>query len=170
MDKHTNELEELTSIPQIIPEPTDFSEFFVGRTIGYYEILKKAGRNRSYQQRYIVRCNSCKQQFTKTMYEIRKAEGETTCRHTHKTTKAATEPHPCECCGEMTTNIRFCTARCKTIFINKATKTKPPKQCLVCGKPTQKSNHNYCSNECRRLHRLNTMYGFDIKPDDNKES
>ena len=67
----------------------------VGRQFGYYTVLKKAGRNRYYQQRYEVRCECCKQIFIRTLNRIKEAEGEEVCRHTKRTTRPATAPHPC---------------------------------------------------------------------------
>ena len=67
----------------------------VGAQFGYFTVLKKAGRNRCYQQRYQVRCDCCKQIFIRTLNKIKEADGKTVCRHTKRTTKPATAPHPC---------------------------------------------------------------------------
>lgn len=134
----------------------------VGSQVGYYTVLKKAGRNKYYQQRYQVRCECCKQFFIRTLSRIKEAEGKSVCRHTKRTTKPATAPHPCALCGQITTNLKYCSNTCKTTDVNMRTKTKPPKLCLLCGKPTPNRNSNLCSPECRRLHRLKKMYGFDV--------
>ena len=166
MDELKQEDSEQCSEPEEIKDPKEFSDVFVGSRYGYFEILKKAGRNKCYQQEYIVRCKSCQQIFTKTLHKIKQAEGEEVCKHTRRTTKTATAPHPCAYCGEVTTNLKYCTARCKTAAINKATKRKV-KYCLVCGKPTEKNSQTLCSPECRRIHRLKTVYGIEIELDDN---
>ena len=140
----------------------DEQDQIVGRQFGYYTVLKKAGRNRYYQQRYEVRCECCKQFFIRTLNRIKEAEGEEVCRHTKRTTRPATAPHPCALCGQITTNLKYCSNTCKTTDINMRTKTKPPKLCLLCGKPTPNRNSNLCSPKCRRLHRLQKMYGFDV--------
>lgn len=134
----------------------------VGAQFGYFTVLKKAGRNRCYQQRYQVRCDCCKQIFIRTLNKIKEADGKSVCRHTKRTTKPATAPHPCAYCGQITTNIKYCSNTCKSTDVNIRTKTKPPKLCLLCGKPTPNRSSNLCSPECRRLHRLNVMYGFDV--------
>ena len=134
----------------------------VGSQFGYFTVLKKAGKNRSYQQRYQVRCECCKQVFIRTLNKIKEAEGKTECRHTKRTTKPAAPPHPCALCGQITTNLKYCSNSCKTTDINIRTKTKPAKHCLLCGKPTPNRNCNLCSPECRRLHRLKKMYGFEV--------
>lgn len=167
MDELKNEIVEQSEMNKENEIIEEYSDIFVGRQYGYFEILRKAGRNRYHQQLFNVRCNCCKQLFTKTLYKIKLAEGETKCKHTHKTTKAATEPHPCAYCGEMTTNLKYCTASCKTAAINKETKTKT-KLCLECGKPTPKYSMTLCSNECRRIHRLKTMFGIEIEKDENE--
>lgn len=133
-----------------------------GEKYGYFTIMKKAGRNRYHQQLFIVRCDCCNQFFTKTLHKIREADGKNTCRHTKRTTRPATEPHPCAYCGEMTTNLKYCSNTCKTTDVNIRTKTKPPKLCLLCGQPTPNRNSTLCSAECRRLHRLKSMYGFAV--------
>lgn len=134
----------------------------VGSRFGYFTVIKKAGRNRYYQQRYQVRCDCCMQIFTTTLNKIKEAEGKTVCRHTKRTTRPATAPHPCALCGEITMNIKYCSNTCKTTDVNMRTKTKPPKLCLLCGKPTPNRNCRLCSPECRRLHRLNHMYGLEV--------
>ena len=134
----------------------------VGGKFGYFTVLKKAGRNKYYQQRYQVRCECCKQIFIRTLHKIKEAEGKTVCRHTKRTVKPATTPHPCAFCGQMTTNLKYCSNTCKTTDVNRRTKTKPPKLCLLCGTPTPNRNSNLCSTECRRLYRLKKMYGFDV--------
>lgn len=134
----------------------------VGSRIGYYTVLKKAGRNRYYQQRYQIRCECCKQIFIRTLNKIKEAEGKDVCRHTKRTTKPATDPHPCAYCGQMTTNLKYCSNTCKSTDVNMKTKKKPPKLCLLCGKPTPNRNCNLCSPECRRLHRLQKMYGLEV--------
>lgn len=134
----------------------------VGCQFGYFTVLKKAGRNKYYQQRYQVRCECCKQIFIRTLNRIKEADGKTVCKHTKRTTKPATAPHPCAFCGQITTNLKYCSNTCKTTDVNIRTKTKPPKLCLLCGKPTPNRNSNLCGPECRRLHRLKKMYGFDV--------
>ena len=141
----------------------EYSDPINGTTIGYFTFLKKAGRNKCYQQKYMVRCECCKQIFIKTLGKIKEEQGRSTCRHTRRTTKPATAPHPCALCGQMTTNLKYCSSSCKTTDINMRTKKKPPKLCLLCGKPTPNRNSNLCSPECRRLHRLKLMYGFDVE-------
>lgn len=142
-----------------LEEIEDYSDIFLGREYGYYKILKKAGRNRNYQQRYIVRCKCCQQIFTRTLYKIKEAEGETQCKHTRRTRKPVCELHPCEHCGEMTTNLKYCSASCRTAATNVATKTKPMPKCLYCGKPTSSRTQTLCSDECRHLHRIQSLYG-----------
>lgn len=166
MDELIEKVSELNQETEVNEMPQEYNDIFVGRRYGYFEILKKAGRNKSYQQEYIVRCKSCQQLFTKTLDKIKQAEEDEVCKHTHRTTKTATAPHPCAYCGEMTTNFKYCTARCKTAAINKNTKTKT-RICLVCGKPTPKYNMTLCSSECRRIHRLKTMYGIEVELDEN---
>ena len=141
-------------------------DHIVGSKIGYFTVLKKAGKNRYYQQRYQVRCDCCKQIFIQTLNRIRGAEGKSVCRHTKRTTKPATDPHPCALCGQITTNIKYCSNTCKTIDINVRTKTKPPRLCLMCGKPTPSRSCTLCSPECRRLHRLKKMYGIEVDKHD----
>lgn len=136
----------------------------VGTRIGYYTILKRAGRNRYYQQRYTARCECCGQVFTKTLFKLREADGKITCKHTKRSTKPAAVPHPCAFCGKITTNLKYCSNSCKAAATNMKTKTKPPKRCLLCGKPTPNRKSNLCGPECRRLHRLQRMYGFDVEP------
>ena len=152
-------MEELYTEGDEFEETKDYSDIFVGRTYGYYKVIKKAGKNRYYQQRYIVKCECCNQVFTKTLYKIKEADGEKKCKHTRRNTKAATELHPCDYCGEMTTNIKYCSASCRTAATNIATKTKPMPNCLYCGKPTKSRTQTLCSDECRRLNRLRNMYG-----------
>lgn len=120
----------------------DEQDQIVGRQYGYYTVLKKAGRNRYYQQRYEVRCECCKQIFIRTLNRIKQAEGEEVCRHTKRANRPATAPHPCALCGQITTNLKYCSNTCKTTDINMRTKTKPPKLCLLCGKPTPNRNSN----------------------------
>ena len=154
-------MEEMNEIMTHDEVGEDFDQL-TGKTYGYFTILKKAGRNKYYQQRYVVRCECCKQIFTKTLNKIKEAEGESECRHTKRTTKPATAPHPCAFCGEITTNFKYCSNTCKTTDVNMRTKTKPPKLCLMCGKATPNRNCNLCSPECRRLHRLKKMYGIEV--------
>ncbi len=132
----------------------------IGMDYGYYTVMKKAGRNRSYQQRYSVHCKCCDQVFTKTLYSIKQAIGKDQCKHARNKSKAVVPPHPCEYCGNMTTNFKYCCRSCKTAAINEATKRKPSLLCLFCGKPTPSRKQTLCSPECRHLYRVQKMYGI----------
>lgn len=59
--------------------------------------------------------------------------------------------HPCDFCGEPTSNKRFCSNRCSllgTAEQRAASRRRPRKICPQCGGPVRVSRWDYCSRAC----------------------
>lgn len=63
--------------------------------------------------------------------------------------------HPCENCGKLTHNNKFCSHSCAATYNNLGDRKhgKSPGTCLYCGRGLKQSARKYCSRRCFQDHR-----------------
>ena len=104
-------------------------------------------------KKVILKCEACGVEFSRDLswYNRNKKLSQ----RVYCSRKCLRRPeHPCENCGKMTTNPRFCSRSCSAVVTNSAQprRKKKIKLCTRCGEPTPRPDRKFC-DQCFKLTR-----------------